>query len=64
MLERIARWDEPRLLNRMVQELVPRLIAISRFSEAITLTQPAPGGRSRLPPRDGHRNAAHRPNRA
>jgi hypothetical protein len=39
ILERVARWDEPRLLNRIVQELVPRLIAISRFSEAITLTR-------------------------
>lgn len=39
MLERIARWDEPRLLNRVTQDLVPRLIAISRFSEAITLTR-------------------------
>jgi hypothetical protein len=39
VLERVARWDEPRLLNRIVQELVPRLIAISRFSEAIMLTR-------------------------
>jgi hypothetical protein len=39
MLERMTGWDEPRLMNRMVQELVPRLIAISRFSEAITLTR-------------------------
>jgi hypothetical protein len=39
MAERISRWDEPRLLNRVVQELVPRLIAISRFSEAIVLTR-------------------------
>lgn len=39
LLERISRWDEPRLLNRIVQELVPRLIAISRFSEAITVTR-------------------------
>jgi hypothetical protein len=39
MLERIARWDEPRLMNRMVQELVPRLIAFSRFNDAISLTR-------------------------
>jgi hypothetical protein len=39
VLERVARWDEPRLHNRIVQELVPRLIAISRFSEAIMLTR-------------------------
>jgi hypothetical protein len=39
ILERVARWDEPRLMNRIVQELVPRLIAISRFSEAIVLTR-------------------------
>jgi hypothetical protein len=39
MIERFASLDEPRLLNRVVQELVPRLIAISRFSEAITLTR-------------------------
>jgi len=39
MVERISRWDEPRLINRVVQELVPRLIAISRFSEAITYTR-------------------------
>lgn len=39
LLERISRWDEPRLLNRIAQELVPRLIAISRFSEAITVTR-------------------------
>jgi hypothetical protein len=39
MLERIARWDEPRLLNRITQELVPRLVAISRFSEAIVVTR-------------------------
>lgn len=39
VLERVARWDEPRLLNRIVQELVPRLISISRFSEAIMLTR-------------------------
>jgi hypothetical protein len=39
MLERIARWDEPRLMNRVAQELVPRLIAISRFGEAITVTR-------------------------
>lgn len=39
MLERMVSWDEPRLVNRMAQELVPRLIAISRFSEAISLTR-------------------------
>ena len=37
--ERISRWDEPRLLNRVVQETVPRLIAISRFSDALALTR-------------------------
>ena len=39
LLERIARWNEPRLLNRIVQELVPRLIALSRFSDALALTR-------------------------
>jgi hypothetical protein len=39
MLDRISRWNEPRLMNRVVQEMVPRLIAISRFSEAIMLTR-------------------------
>lgn len=39
ILSRVTRWDEPRLLNRIVQELVPRLLAISKFSEAITLTR-------------------------
>lgn len=39
MLQRVERWDEPRLMNRIVQELVPRLLAISRFSDAIVLTR-------------------------
>ncbi len=39
MLERIAKWDEPRLMNRIAQELVPRLIAVSRFGEAISVTR-------------------------
>jgi hypothetical protein len=37
--ERVAGWPEPRLANRVAQELVPRLIAISRFGEAITVTR-------------------------
>ena len=37
--ERVSRWPEMRLANRVAQELVPRLIAISRFGEAITVTR-------------------------
>jgi hypothetical protein len=37
--ERISRWDEPRLAGRVAQELIPRLIAINRYGEAITLTR-------------------------
>src|SRR5262249_11970783 len=39
MLQRIAKWDEPRLINRVAQEFVPRLIAASRFGEAIMVTR-------------------------
>lgn len=39
MLERISGWPEKRLANRVAQELVPRLLAISRYSEAITVTR-------------------------
>jgi hypothetical protein len=39
MHERISRWAEPRLAGRVAQELVPRLISISRYSEAITVTR-------------------------
>jgi hypothetical protein len=39
MLERISGWKEPRLAGRVAQELVPRLIAISRFGEAISVTR-------------------------
>jgi hypothetical protein len=39
MNERVARWPEPRLASRVAQELVPRLLAISRLSEALTVTR-------------------------
>jgi hypothetical protein len=39
LLDRIAAWPEPRLASRVAQELVPRLLAISRFGEAITITR-------------------------
>jgi hypothetical protein len=39
MHERISGWPEPRLANRVAQELVPRLIAVSRFSDAINITR-------------------------
>ena len=39
MHERISLWPEPRLANRVAQELVPRLIAVSRFSDAINVTR-------------------------
>ncbi|MEJ1962563.1 MAG: hypothetical protein WDO56_13865 [Gammaproteobacteria bacterium] len=39
MLARISTWPEKRLGNRVAQELVPRLLSISRFSEAITVTR-------------------------
>ncbi len=31
--------EEPRLAGRVAQELIPRLISINRFGEAITLTR-------------------------
>jgi hypothetical protein len=37
--ERISRWSEPRLAGRVAQELVPRLLAASRYSEAIAITR-------------------------
>jgi hypothetical protein len=39
MLERISTWPEPKLAARVAQELVPRLISISRFGEAIAVTR-------------------------
>jgi hypothetical protein len=39
LLDRIAAWPEPRLAGRVAQELVPRLLAISRFGEAISITR-------------------------
>jgi hypothetical protein len=39
MLDRISTWEEPRLAERVAQELVPRLLAISRFGEAISVTR-------------------------
>jgi len=39
MLERISTWEEPRLADRVAQELVPRLLAISRYGEAIAVTR-------------------------
>ncbi len=37
--ERIASWDEPRLAARVAQELIPRLLSIKRFGEAISVTR-------------------------
>jgi hypothetical protein len=37
--ERIATWPEPRLAGRVAQELVPRLLAMSRYGEAISITR-------------------------
>jgi hypothetical protein len=39
MLERIATWEEPRLADRVAQEMVPRLLTISRYGEAISVTR-------------------------
>jgi hypothetical protein len=39
MLERISGWPEPKLADRVAQELVPRLLSISRFGEAIAVTR-------------------------
>jgi hypothetical protein len=39
MLARISTWPEPKLAARVAQELVPRLISISRFGEAIAVTR-------------------------
>ena len=37
--ERISRWPEQRLSARIAQELVPRLLATSRYGEAIAVTR-------------------------
>jgi hypothetical protein len=37
--ERTAGWEEPRLSARIAQELVPRLLATSRYGEAIAVTR-------------------------
>jgi hypothetical protein len=39
MLPRVSQWPEARLANRVAQELVPRLLAISRYGEAIHVTR-------------------------
>jgi len=39
MHERISRWPDFRLGSRVAQELIPRLLAVSRFGEAINLTR-------------------------
>lgn len=39
LYERIAAWPDPRLASRIAQELVPRLLGISRYSEAMTITR-------------------------
>jgi hypothetical protein len=39
LYERIAVWPDARLANRIAQELVPRLLGISRYSEAMTITR-------------------------
>ncbi len=37
--ERIVRWEDPTLSCQIVQELVPRLVAIERYGEAIAITR-------------------------
>jgi hypothetical protein len=39
LYERIATWAEPRLANRLAQELIPRLLATSCYSESILITR-------------------------
>ncbi|HTX24314.1 MAG TPA: hypothetical protein VMD03_06640 [Steroidobacteraceae bacterium] len=39
LYQRISTWPESRLAGRVAQELVPRLLAASRYSEAITITR-------------------------
>jgi hypothetical protein len=39
MLAQVSKWPEPKLADRVAQELVPRLLSISRFGEAITVTR-------------------------
>jgi hypothetical protein len=37
LYERIAQWPDPRLANRLAQELLPRLLGDRRYSEALRL---------------------------
>jgi hypothetical protein len=39
LYERIAAWPDPRLAARIAQDLVPRLLGISRYSEAMSITR-------------------------
>lgn len=39
LYERISRWPEPHLANRLAQELVPRLFAAKRYSDALDMTR-------------------------
>jgi hypothetical protein len=39
IMERVSRWEEPRLATRVAQELIPRLISINRYGEAIKLSR-------------------------
>ena len=39
MYDRIARWPDPLLANRIAQEMLPRLLAARRYGEALNLTR-------------------------
>jgi hypothetical protein len=39
MYERIARWPDPLLANRLAQDFLPRLLAAKRYGEALILTR-------------------------
>jgi hypothetical protein len=39
MYERIARWPDPLLANRLAQEFVPRLLAAHRYGEALDIVR-------------------------
>lgn len=39
LYERISRWPEPQLANRLAQELVPRLFAAKRHGDALDITR-------------------------
>lgn len=39
MYERIARWPDPLLANRLAQDMLPRLLAAHRYGEALKITR-------------------------